>query len=88
MEALGSLYFFKSRPEVIMLNNEEDQDAFRSDLKDKVKSLAKRESFNYSYLLTWVIKWRWLCCNFCCLSKSKRFKEKQKMAQGLDLARD
>ena len=70
MEALSSLYFFKSKPDVLLLNHEEGQDAFRNDLKEKVKSLAERKSFDYSYFFTLVIKWRWLCCNFCCLSKS------------------
>jgi len=70
MEALSSLYFFKSKPEVIMLNDDSKKDEFKSDLKDKVKSLATREPFNYSYLLTWILKWRWICCNFCCLSRS------------------
>ena len=36
MEALSSLYFFKSKPDTPLVNDTEDKDAFRQDLKEKV----------------------------------------------------
>ena len=90
MEALSTLYFYKSEqspPRII--NADKDPDTQKEIFKNQMRYLSKREPIKLRYWQSMLMNWKWLCCNFCCLAKkSKSFQKRVQQVQGLDLARE